>query len=104
MSKMHNIPYEVQENLSSLDVIEKPLTRSICFTENVVSPNSVGLSPATIDFMEIKDIYVCPLCGANFHRYIDAEKHLCQRHHISNAIQKSIPQLMIKRREIYNIC
>ena len=101
---MHNIPYDVQENLNSLTVIEKSLPRSLCFTENVVSLNSVGLSPPIIDFMEIKDTYVCPLCGANYHRYIDAQKHLCQRHHISNDIQRSNPQLMIRRREIQNIC
>lgn len=104
LSKLHKIPFEIQEALKVFHVKEVALTRTLFFIDSEFETGCYENSATTKEENEIKETFVCPKCGANFGTNHDAENHLEKIHHIPSEIRKNNPDLIIERRDIRNIC
>ena len=74
-----------------------PLTRTLFFIDS-----DFDMACEYSDESEIRETFVCPMCGANFRTKQYAEKHLANIHQID--VQKNNQDLVIERRDIRNIC
>ena len=75
-----------------------PLPRTLFFIDD----SDFDMACEYSDESEIRETFVCPICGANFQTKQYAEKHLTKIHQID--IQKNNQDLAIERRDIRNIC
>ena len=75
-----------------------PLPRTLFFIDD----SDFDMACEYSDESEIRETFVCPICGANFRTKQCAEKHLTKIHQID--VQKNNQDLVIERRDRRNIC
>ena len=52
---------------------------------------------------EVKETFVCPICGKNFQTPLYTKSHMLRTHMISTEVQNTIPNFSVIRRDITSL-